>query len=954
MIFATSLSRISLLLPLLVLGGALDLAGEERRLAERLPPGGESLPSDPEFHWGQLPNGLRYVLRQHAEPAEQISLRLLVHVGSLEESEAEQGLAHYLEHLAFMGSDNFPDNSFVSVMQQAGVSHGSHSNAHTGFDETVYKLDLRTDNPELLGLGSRWMSDVMHALHLRESEIDSERGVILAEMRDRDTPSFRAAQTHFTARYPGSILSTRWPIGLEETVRATTPELMREFWQRWYRPDNAVLSVVGDAPLEELRALVHTAFAEVPAAAGSLPSKPVRAAVQVVSEPVVSIHREDEVGATVLRLYVVSEGQQPPPGLERWRDEVHASLGATVLSRRLADLAEDPTGPILGGSVGQWWWHGMLHGAASVQVRESAVAKAVELVHTELRRFLAHGLSAEELELALAEYTGRARSAVATAGSRSSSQLAVSAYQAIKNDENLLSPEQQLLLIEDIAAAVDPEQVMAAFRAAFEPGESRRTIEITTALEVDAVAVLAAFTRAEAAEVEPLLASDLPPWPYALAPADGGGALLAEQDLPDGGTLISWRYDNGLVAHVLPRQQRPGELLVQLRLARQPGSADSAIRRLASRSFLARGTVQLRASEIRRHLARQASVRMSVNVGDDAIVFQGSSVAEELPMWLSYASGLIGDPGWRDERIEEALVSWLTALRANRNDLAAQVDLRWNHLTTGRGPDRAEPTLEEVEALELAELRRWLEPLLRSGALELAIVGDLGELELEELNRLIAGTLGALPEREPVRQYAQLAETMQEAAAMQAGEQRFTVSGSTPRAQIMIAWPGVDMRDIGSVRRMGQLAGALRVRLRQELRSAMGEAYSPFAVNRSSDLWRDHGYIQAVVSVAPELADAARDAVLRAAAGLREDGLSADIFNEVQRPALSNLPTWRNDNRYWLGQVISRAWSQPQRLQWSADMVEDFAAISIEELNALAERVFAAEPSILIGVSNPE
>ena len=189
------------------------LSAGERSLAAALPPGSEELPQDKAYRWGKLPNGLRYVVRHHGEPANKVSMRMLVYAGSLDETEQQLGMAHFLEHLAFKGSETFPDNSFVTKMQQAGVAHGSHSNAHTGFDETVYKIDLPADNPQLLATGMDWMSDVLGRLHLKQEMVLPERGVILAEMRDRDSVGLRSAMKHFAARYGEMLLATRWPIG---------------------------------------------------------------------------------------------------------------------------------------------------------------------------------------------------------------------------------------------------------------------------------------------------------------------------------------------------------------------------------------------------------------------------------------------------------------------------------------------------------------------------------------------------------------------------------------------------------------------------------------------------------------------------------------------------------------------------------------------------------------------
>ena len=174
------------------------------------------------------------------------------------EREDEQGLAHYLEHLAFNGSENYPPGKLTEQLQAMGIGFGSHNNAHTGFEETVYKLDLPDAAPETLAIGLTVVSDYAGRM-LQPAEVENERGIILAEMRDREGPGIRTWRVLYDAVYNGTNIGQRFPIGLKETVEAVTPELMRAFYERWYRPANMVLSVVGavDPATAEQAVIAH-------------------------------------------------------------------------------------------------------------------------------------------------------------------------------------------------------------------------------------------------------------------------------------------------------------------------------------------------------------------------------------------------------------------------------------------------------------------------------------------------------------------------------------------------------------------------------------------------------------------------------------------------------------------------------------------------------------------------
>ena len=180
------------------------------------------LPPDPNAVWGQLDNGMKYAILPHDEPPGRISLRLLVDAGSLNESEAQRGLAHFLEHMAFNGTTHFAPDEMVEYFQRIGMAFGADTNAHTGFDETVYKIELPENSATYLKEGLKVLRDYADGMLLLDEEIEKERGVILAEKRSRDSVGFRTFEAYWDFIFPQSIISKRLPIGLEDVI-STAP-----------------------------------------------------------------------------------------------------------------------------------------------------------------------------------------------------------------------------------------------------------------------------------------------------------------------------------------------------------------------------------------------------------------------------------------------------------------------------------------------------------------------------------------------------------------------------------------------------------------------------------------------------------------------------------------------------------------------------------------------------------
>ena len=209
-------------------------------------PPGEPLPTDPALVTGRLANGLAYIIRQHKNPEGRVGIWLHVSSGSFNETEAQRGLAHYLEHMAFNGTTNFPPGSVVPFFQSLGMSFGSDQNAFTSFDQTTYTLMLPGGSREMVDKGLLYMSDVALRMSLDQTEIDSERQVILEEKRARAGARQRVQDQIYERLAPESTLGRRLPIGIEQTIQSVTRPDFQDYYSRWYVPSNMTVIVVGD------------------------------------------------------------------------------------------------------------------------------------------------------------------------------------------------------------------------------------------------------------------------------------------------------------------------------------------------------------------------------------------------------------------------------------------------------------------------------------------------------------------------------------------------------------------------------------------------------------------------------------------------------------------------------------------------------------------------------------
>src|SRR3954471_21956491 len=220
----------------------------------------DPIPVGPQVKVGKLANGLTYYVQKNTRPEKKLELRLVVKAGSILEDEDQQGLAHFTEHMAFNGSTNFKRNELVSYLQSIGVKFGADLNAYTSFDETVYILPLPTDKKEIVEQGFQVLEDWAHGLSFNDADIDSERGIVLEELRLGKGVDDRMNKVVLPKVLNGSRYAQRMPIGKEEILKNFKYDSIKRFYRDWYRPDLMAVVVVGDIEPAEAQRLIERHF----------------------------------------------------------------------------------------------------------------------------------------------------------------------------------------------------------------------------------------------------------------------------------------------------------------------------------------------------------------------------------------------------------------------------------------------------------------------------------------------------------------------------------------------------------------------------------------------------------------------------------------------------------------------------------------------------------------------
>ena len=310
----------------------------------------QQIPIDPDIRIGKLDNGLTYYIKHNAKPEKKVELRLAINAGSILEDDDQQGLAHFMEHMNFNGTKNFPDNQLVDYLQSIGVRFGADLNAYTGFDQTVFMLPVPLDKPENLKTGMKVIEDWAFNALLTDEQIDKERGVVLEELRMGLGANMRMFKTILPITLKGSRYADRLPIGQKEILESFPYDALRRFHRDWYRPNLMAVLVVGDINVDEIEKMIKENFSKY-----QNPKNPRERVVYDVpnhKETYFAQATDKEATYSMADINFAETGEPKiQKTVEDYKDWLVDNLLFTVVNNRLQELADSPNPPFTYGYI---------------------------------------------------------------------------------------------------------------------------------------------------------------------------------------------------------------------------------------------------------------------------------------------------------------------------------------------------------------------------------------------------------------------------------------------------------------------------------------------------------------------------------------------------------------------------------------------------------------------------
>lgn len=411
---------------------------------------------------GRLPNGFTYYIRHNAEPKDRVVMYLATKVGSILETDNELGLAHFLEHMQFNGTKNFPKNELVDYLQKAGVRFGGDLNAYTSFDETVYQLPIPSDDPELLQNGLKVMRDWAQDALLDDEEIDKERGVVLNELLGGRGAQQRMRDQYFPMILNQSRYAQRLPIGTKESIEGFNHETLRDFHRKWYRPDLQALIIVGDIDVAEMEKQVNILFADLENP-DDAPNRE-EYTIPLAGKNQFMAVTDAEMPQTVMQL-IIKHPEADIKTVADYRMQLIKSLFNQMTGSRFAELTRQSNPPFIqgGGSIG-----GFLRGLDAFTMYFAAkpgeIERGFEAVVTEFERIKRHGFTTTELERAKENFITSVESSYAERDKRKSESYVESYLNHFLEGENSLGNEDRYQLGKSLIGTITLENINALAR----------------------------------------------------------------------------------------------------------------------------------------------------------------------------------------------------------------------------------------------------------------------------------------------------------------------------------------------------------------------------------------------------------------------------------------------------------------------------------------------------------
>jgi zinc protease len=857
----------------------------------------QTIPVDPQITVATLPNGLRYYIRANKMPEKRAELRLVVNVGSIVEDDDQQGLAHFVEHMAFNGTKNFPKLAIVSFMESIGMRFGPSVNAFTSFDETVYMLQVPTDKPEVIDKALLVLEDWAHNVSFDTAEIDKERGVVIEEWRLGQGAASRMRDKQFPVLLKGSRYAERLPIGKKEILDTFKPEQVKRFYADWYRPDLMAVIAVGDFDKAAMETMIRAHFAPIPKPATPRP----RPAHGVPDQPGTryTIATDKEMPQTTVSVYsMLPSRNQATVGA--YRQQILEGLFSGMLSERFAEMAQKPDAPFLAAGAGRGLFVKTREASTlTALVKENAIDRGLEALFVEAERVVRFGFTETELDRQKRNVLRRFEQLLAEKDTHQSATLAAEYGRNFTTNEPIPGIAYEFDLQQRFLPQITLGEVNSLAKE-WAPDGNRVVVVsgpdkpgLTMPDEARLAAVMAgAASKPLTAYVDSVGAAPL------LSPMPTAGTIAKTTTRADLG-ITEWVLSNGVTVVLKPTTFKEDEVVFR---AVSPGGtslasdADYVSATTAAALIGASGLGPFNATDLGKTLAgKAADVNASIGETDESL--NGSASPKDLETLFQLIHLTFTQP-----RADPALFSIMTTQTkialANQRALPdfAFAEARNDALTKGHLRRRI-PTPEMIDAMNLDTSLAFYKSRF-ADASDFTFI-FVGTFTVEGIKPLIERYVASLPSLSRKETWKDIGVRPPTGVV-----ERNVEKGVEPKSRTSLVFTGPFQYEPARRITIRAMATALETRLREVLREDLGGTYSVSVSAGYSKIPSAEYSVSIDFGSAPDRTDGLIKRVFEEIETFKANGPTEQQVSDVKTGMLREYETNLRSNDYLATQMM--------------------------------------------------
>jgi zinc protease len=857
------------------------------------------IPIDPKITMGQFDNGLRYYIRENKKPENRAELRLVVNAGSILEDDDQQGLAHFLEHMAFNGTKNFAKHELIEFMESIGMRFGPGLNAYTSFDETVYILRIPTESEEVMEKAFQILEDWSWALSLENEEIDKERGVIIEEWRLGRGANARMMDKQFPIIFKGSHYANRLVIGKKEIIENFEYDVIKRFYRDWYRPDLMAVVAVGDFDGTKVEQLIIKHFAQLSEATDT--RQRTVFPVPDHQETLYSIATDKEATNTSVAI-IHKLPLQDMSTVGAYRQMILEQLYHGMLNQRFAELAQKKDPPFLGASSGKMQFvRSKEVYVLSSGVEDDGIGQGLEALAVESERISRHGFTPSELERQKRQLLRSVEQAY-TEREKNNSNLYVSEY--IRNflsGEPIPGIEYEYELFKRFIPEIKLDEVNKIGQDWLT--EHSRVIMVNapekeglvTPTEENLKGVMESVADMEITPYEDT-ATEIP----LMAEIPEAGKIAETKVLEEYG-ITEWTLSNGARVILKPTDFKEDEIVFQ---AMSHGGTSLASdeefipARTASQVISAGGVGEFSAIQLQKKLSGKV-VRVRPVISDLEEGLLGNASPKDMETMFQLINLYFTAPR-ADATMFDVLKNQMKAMLKNRNanPMFVFFDTLGRVLTQDH-PRARQLTVEKLDEMSLEKSLHFYKDRFADASDFIFVF--VGNLDLEAIKPLVSQYIASLPSSNRQETWKDIGIRPPKGIV-----EETVKKGVEPQSRAAIVYTGpfeYTQPNRTAIRAMGIV---LQTRLRNKIREDLGGTYS-IQASPSYDRIPVPAYSVAInFGTDPERVEELVNVIFQEIETLKKEGVTEDEHRDAKQALYRNYETGIKQNRWLLTQLYYR------------------------------------------------